>query len=82
MAAIANSVEWLVRKPHCRGLSIQLLMTKEYNLLQINFSKTLEGVRSMDIGLWSLGDLGEVILDMCVIWAILKDGEIHFFPYI
>jgi len=33
MEAIANSIEWLVRKPYCCGLSIQLLVTKEYNLL-------------------------------------------------
>jgi len=28
MAAIADAVEWLVRKPYCCGLSIQLLVTK------------------------------------------------------
>jgi len=33
MGAIANSVELLVRKPYCCGLSIQLLVTKECNLL-------------------------------------------------
>ena len=36
----------------------------------------------MDIGLQSLGDLGEVILGMGVIYAILEDWEIHLLPYI
>jgi len=39
MAATANWIEWLVRKLSCCGLSIQLLVTKEYNLLYINFEK-------------------------------------------
>jgi len=30
--AIAKSVEWLVRWPYCCGLSIELLVTKKYNL--------------------------------------------------
>jgi len=43
MAAIANSVEWLVRKPCCCGLSIQLLVTKEYNLVNGWFKVDLVG---------------------------------------
>jgi len=33
MTAIAKSVEWLLRKPYCCELGMQLLVTKEYNLL-------------------------------------------------
>jgi len=47
-------------------------VTKEYNLLQITFSKTLERIASMNIGLQSLGDFGEVILGMGVICAIFR----------
>ena len=72
MAAIANSVEWLVRKPYCCGLNTKWLVTKEYNLLQINFSKTLQRVGSIDIGLYSLRDLGKLILSIGEIWAIFK----------
>jgi len=33
MVAIANSVEWLVRKVYCYGPSVQLFVRNEYNLL-------------------------------------------------